>query len=73
LGETDWGGFSQLTRLSSDWLLRLPEPYTTRQAMAIGTAGFTAALCVMALPQPSHAPDTAARIGLVSGPSGGGR
>jgi acrylyl-CoA reductase (NADPH) len=49
MGETDWGGFSQCARLSADWLLRLPEPYTTRQAMAVGTAGFTAALCVMAL------------------------
>jgi acrylyl-CoA reductase (NADPH) len=49
MGETDWGGFSQVARLSADWLLRLPEPYTTRQAMAVGTAGYTAALCVMAL------------------------
>jgi acrylyl-CoA reductase (NADPH) len=49
LGETDWGGYSQVARLSADWMLRLPEPYTTRQAMAVGTAGYTAALCVMAL------------------------
>jgi acrylyl-CoA reductase (NADPH) len=49
MGETDWGGFSQVARLRADWLLRLPEPYTTRQAMAVGTAGYTAALCVMAL------------------------
>jgi acrylyl-CoA reductase (NADPH) len=49
LGETDWGGYAQLARLSADWLLRLPQAYTTRQAMAVGTAGYTAALCVMAL------------------------
>ena len=49
LGETHWGGLAQRARLSGDWLLALPSAYTTRQAMAIATAGFTAALCVMAL------------------------
>ena len=49
LGETHWGGFSQYARLTGGWLLRLPEAYSTRQAMAVGTAGYTAALCVMAL------------------------
>jgi len=49
LGETHWGGFSQYARLAGGWLLRLPEAYSTRQAMAVGTAGYTAALCVMAL------------------------
>lgn len=49
LGETRWGGLAQKARLKSEWLLQLPVAYTTRQAMAIGTAGFTAALCVMAL------------------------
>ena len=49
IGESHWGGFAQRARLSADWLLRLPDAYTARQAMAIGTAGYTAALCVMAL------------------------
>lgn len=49
LGETHWGGLAQKARLKPDWLLPLPTAYTTRQAMTIGTAGFTAALCVMAL------------------------
>jgi acrylyl-CoA reductase (NADPH) len=49
LGEQHWGGLAQRARLSGDWLLKLPEAYTTQQAMAIATAGFTAALCVMAL------------------------
>ncbi len=49
MGETHWGGLSQRARLSSSWLLALPEAFTTRQSMVIATAGFTAALCVMAL------------------------
>ncbi len=69
LGETDWGGFSQVARLSADWLLRLPEPYTTRQAMAVGTAGFTAALCVMALRR--HGLQAGDGEVLVTGASGG--
>jgi acrylyl-CoA reductase (NADPH) len=68
-GETDWGGFSQVARLSADWLLRLPEPYTTRQAMAVGTAGFTAALCVMALRRHGLQPGDGEV--LVTGASGG--
>src|SRR5436309_164294 len=49
LGETHWGGFAQRARLQAGWLLALPPPWTARQAMAVGTAGYTAALCVMAL------------------------
>ncbi len=49
MGETFWGGMAQKARLQSGWLLRLPEPFNTQQAMAIGTAGYTAALCVLAL------------------------
>jgi acrylyl-CoA reductase (NADPH) len=49
LGETHWGGLAQKARVPADWLFRLPDAYTTRQSMAIATAGFTAALCVMAL------------------------
>ncbi len=49
LGESYWGGLAQKARLESKWLLELLPPFTTRQAMAVGTAGFTAALCVRAL------------------------
>lgn len=49
LGESFWGGLSQKARLESKWLLEVLPPFTTRQAMAVGTAGFTAALCVRAL------------------------
>jgi acrylyl-CoA reductase (NADPH) len=49
LGERHWGGLAQRARLDGDWLVPLPEPFTLRQAMAIGTAGFTAMLCVLAL------------------------
>lgn len=49
LGEQHWGGLAQKTRLSSDWLLALPKGFSTRDSMVIATAGFTAALCVMAL------------------------
>ncbi|MBU3071341.1 oxidoreductase [Aestuariicella sp. G3-2] len=46
VGEVHWGGLSQKARLNGDWLVELPEAFTSRQAMAIGTAGYTAALCV---------------------------
>jgi acrylyl-CoA reductase (NADPH) len=49
VGELHWGGFAQLARVRGDWLVPLPEGLTTRQAMAIGTAGFTAMLAVTAL------------------------
>ena len=49
VGETHWGCLSQRARLKGDWLVKLPEAFTARQAMAIGTAGYTAMLCVMAL------------------------
>ena len=44
LGETNWGGLSQKASLKAGWQLRLPEGFTTRQAMAVATAGYTAAL-----------------------------
>jgi acrylyl-CoA reductase (NADPH) len=69
LGETDWGGFSQYARLKAGWLLRLPEAYSTRQAMAVGTAGYTAALCVMALRKHGLQPGDGEV--LVTGASGG--
>lgn len=49
MGETHWGGFAQKARLQAGWLLRLPAAYSPWHAMAVGTAGYTAALCVMAL------------------------
>jgi acrylyl-CoA reductase (NADPH) len=49
LGETHWGGLAQKARLDGDWLVPLPEQFSLQQAMAIGTAGFTAMLCVLAL------------------------
>ncbi len=69
LGESHWGGLAQKARLSSAWLLRLPEAISTRQAMAVGTAGYTAALCVMALQKHGVAPGDGEV--LVTGASGG--
>ena len=49
VGESHWGGLAQKARFKGDWLVGLPKGMTLRQSMAIGTAGYTAALCVMAL------------------------
>jgi acrylyl-CoA reductase (NADPH) len=49
VGETHWGGLAEKASLRGDWLVPLPSAFTTRQAMAIGTAGYTAMLCLMAL------------------------
>ncbi|MFO7854531.1 MAG: acryloyl-CoA reductase [Paracoccaceae bacterium] len=49
VGEVWWGGHAQKARVKADWLVPLPEGLTTRQAMAVGTAGFTSMLAVMAL------------------------
>jgi acrylyl-CoA reductase (NADPH) len=49
VGETHWGGLAQRARLKGDWLVPLPAAFSPRQAMAIGTAGYTASLCVEAL------------------------
>ena len=69
VGEAHWGGYSQKARVRADWLVPLPEGLSTRQAMAVGTAGFTAMLCVMALEdhglEPGHGPV------LVTGAAGG--
>ena len=51
VGETHWGCLAQRAHLKSEWLVKLPPAFTTRQAMAIGTAGYTAMLCVMAIEQ----------------------
>ncbi len=49
VGEAHWGGYAEKARVRADWLVPLPTGLTTRQAMAVGTAGFTAMLAVMAL------------------------
>lgn len=49
LSETEWGGYSQFQRVKSQWLVRLPDAFSLQDAMAIGTAGYTAALCVDSL------------------------
>ncbi len=49
VGEAHWGGYAQKARVKADWLVPLPEGLSTRQAMAVGTAGFTAMLAVIAL------------------------
>jgi acrylyl-CoA reductase (NADPH) len=69
VGETHWGCLSQRARLKGDWLVRLPASMTTRQAMAIGTAGYTAMLCVMALDRHGLKPGDGEV--LVTGATGG--
>jgi len=49
VGEGHWGGLAQKARLNGDWLVPLPARFTPQQAMSIGTAGYTAMLCVLAL------------------------
>ncbi|PTU30146.1 acrylyl-CoA reductase (NADPH) [Stenotrophobium rhamnosiphilum] len=49
VGESHWGGLAQKARVKGEWLVPLPKAFSSRQAMAIGTAGYTAALCVEAL------------------------
>lgn len=69
VGEAHWGGYSQKARVLADWLVPLPDGLTTRQAMAVGTAGFTAMLAVMALQD--HGVATNDGPVLVTGASGG--
>ena len=69
VGETRWGCLAEKARLKGEWLVHLPKVFTTRQAMAIGTAGYTAMLCVMALEDHGVTP-TAGEI-LVTGATGG--
>ena len=69
VGESHWGCLAQKARLKGDWLVRLPEGMTTREAMAIGTAGYTAMLCVMALERLGLAPGRGDV--LVTGATGG--
>ncbi len=69
VGETHWGCLAQRARLKGDWLVRLPPAFNARQAMAIGTAGYTAMLCVLALERAGVTPD--AGDVLVTGATGG--
>lgn len=69
VGEAHSGGYAGLARIKGDWLVPLPEGLTTRQAMAIGTAGYTAMLCVMALEDHGLKPESGDI--LVTGASGG--
>jgi putative YhdH/YhfP family quinone oxidoreductase len=69
LSETQWGGYTARQRVKSDWLVRVPEAFTLRQAAAIGTAGYTAMLCVLALEEAGVQPESGEV--LVTGASGG--
>jgi len=69
VGEGHWGGLAQQARVKADWLIPLPKGFTAKQALAIGTAGYTAMLCVMALQK--HGLKPADGEVLVTGAAGG--
>lgn len=69
VGEGHWGGLAQQARLKGDWLVPLPAAFTPNQAMAIGTAGYTAMLCVMALERHGVTPELGEIV--VTGAAGG--
>jgi acrylyl-CoA reductase (NADPH) len=69
VGEVQWGGLAQKASVSGDWLVPLPAEFTTRQAMAVGTAGLTAMLAVMALE--AHGLTPSSGEVLVTGAAGG--
>ena len=69
VGEKHWGGLARQARVSGDWLVKLPDGISLKQAMAIGTAGYTAMLCVLALEKHGLAPDSGAIA--VTGAAGG--
>ena len=69
VGESHWGCLAQKARLNGDWLIRLPERLTSRQAMEIGTAGYTAMLCALALERHGVSKDQGEI--LVTGAAGG--
>ncbi|MFI9408766.1 acrylyl-CoA reductase (NADPH) [Nocardia gamkensis] len=69
VGEAHWGGLAQRARVNGDWLVPRPAEFTARQAMAIGTAGYTASLCVEALLRHGVRPDRGEI--LVTGATGG--
>ncbi|WP_428243473.1 MDR family oxidoreductase [Gynuella sp.] len=69
VGEVHWGGLAEKARLKSDWLINLPSAFSGVQAMAIGTAGYTAMLCVQALEKHGVMPESGDI--LVTGANGG--
>ncbi len=69
VGETHWGGYAGMARLNSDWLINLPDNISPLQAMGVGTAGYTAMLCVTALERHGITPDKGPVI--VTGANGG--
>ena len=69
VGEMHWGGLAQKARVNGDWLIAQPESLSSYQAMAIGTAGYTAMLCVMALQNNGVKPEDGEI--LVTGANGG--
>ncbi|MDQ8179755.1 MDR family oxidoreductase [Pelagicoccus sp. SDUM812005] len=69
MGEKHWGGMAQKARVNGEWLVSLPDQLNLRQAMCIGTAGFTAMLCIMALESHGITPDSGDI--LVTGAAGG--
>ncbi len=70
VGEVHWGGYAQRARLKSEWLVPLPEGLDLKRAMAIGTAGFTAMQCILALEQHGLEPGEQGEV-LVTGAAGG--
>src|SRR5690606_16926282 len=69
VGEKHWGGRAGLARVPGEWLVPLQAPFTQKQAMGIGTAGYTAMLCVLALEKQGITPDSGPV--LVTGAAGG--
>lgn len=69
IGESHWGGFAETARLQGEWLVAVPADFTTRQAMAIGTAGYTAMLCIIVLEKHGVTPQDGEV--LVTGANGG--
>ncbi len=69
VGETHWGAYAELAQVPGEWLIPLPRAFSPAQAMAIGTAGYTAMLAILALERHGLSPDRGAAI--VTGAAGG--
>ena len=69
VGETHWGAYSEVARVKGDWLIHKPENISAHDAMAVGTAGYTSMLCVLALEESGLTPDKGPI--LVTGANGG--
>jgi acrylyl-CoA reductase (NADPH) len=69
VGEVHWGGLAQKARINGDWLIKLPDNITAKQAMSVGTAGYTSMLCILKIQQHGISPDMGDI--LVTGASGG--